>query len=257
MIQASGATVTRGGVQVLGPLDLAIEDASIVAIVGPNGAGKSSLIEAIAGTLLTASGTIRIDATATHALSPAARRDAIAVYTQASEGPFGIRALDVCLFGAPGSSPLFGLPSAESSEAALDWLRRLGADHLAERPLQQLSGGERQRILVARALTQNARYLLLDEPTSAQDYRGSALIAQAIQHRRRRGQTTIVSMHDVQAALNLADRLLVLDEQGRACVFGPPADVAPAIETLYAPHLRITRIENRYAVHAHSEAAAD
>lgn len=256
MIVAKQAVLHRSGTRVLGPLDLPLRTGSITALVGPNGAGKSTLIEALAGTLRPTSGTITLDGTAVHTLDPASRRRALAVYTQASAGPTGLRALDVCLFGSPNSSAMLGLPSAADTTLALSWMTRLGVDALADRPMQRLSGGERQRILVARALTQSADVLLLDEPTSAQDYTGAALIAQALRQRQAQGGTTIVAIHDAQLALNLADHVVVLDSSGLLRASSSPADAADAIEELYSPWVKIACDDGRFVVHAQTDGNA-
>ncbi len=250
MIRLHDAVIHRAGTRVVGPLTLQVDAGSIVALVGPNGAGKSTLIEALTGSLAPTSGSITLGTTAVHSLPPEQRRRAIAVYTQASAGPTGLRALDVCLFGSPDSSAMLGLPSRADTELAMRWLTSLGVDALADRPLQRLSGGERQRILVARALTQTADTLLLDEPTSAQDYTGTALIARALQQRQALGGTTILAIHDAQLALNLADHVVVLDESGHVRASSSPADAARAIEELYHPWVRVGRDDGRFVVHA-------
>ena len=221
-----------------------------MAVLGRNGAGKSSLLHALAGTLATQGGAVRLldrDLSRWRPRDLATRR---AVLTQHSSLPFGLQVLDVVLLGR---SPHRGRTTgAKDREVAHQALARTETSHLVSRDYLSLSGGERQRVQWARVLAQldftedpsvsGPRWLLLDEPTSALDlaHQHSALSLAASLSELGIGVLAIV--HDPNLAARYADRILLL-QKGQVVAEGSPTQVitAPTIERLYGLPVRVTQ----------------
>jgi iron complex transport system ATP-binding protein len=135
----------------------------------------------------------------------------LAYVPQASFGGFAYPAREVVAMGRAARLPLFAAPGRADREAAEAALTRLSIAHLADRPVTELSGGERQLVLVARALAQEARALILDEPTAALDFGNQALVLREIrQLAQRDGLAVLMTTHQPDHALMLADSALLL-----------------------------------------------
>lgn len=209
-----------GGPIVLEMDEFMIGSGRVVALVGPNGSGKSTLISALAGLLPPARGTIRV-----HGASPAEQGRAIAVAFQATPATAGLplTVRDVVSMGRFPHRGLVGRFDAGDRAAVDEALDRLSVADLADRQLEELSGGQRQRVLVARALAQRARVLLLDEPTTGLDLASRERILATIDDERRSSVTVVLATHQLDDAEQVADDLVVL--AGRLLAHGPPSEV--------------------------------
>ncbi|TPW16413.1 MAG: iron complex transport system ATP-binding protein, partial [bacterium] len=158
----------HAGATVLGAATLDIPAGSFLGIVGPNGAGKSTLLHLLSGALTPSSGEVRLDE---QPLNDWKRRDIarrIAVVPQAEPHAFPYRAGEIVMMGrTPWLSGLLSTETADDHAAVRRAMTSVGIADLSCRPLGQLSGGERQMVLVARALAQEPKILLLDEPTAS------------------------------------------------------------------------------------------
>ena len=197
-LEARGVDKRYGARSVLQNADLVIEPGEFVAIVGRSGCGKSTLLRLVAGLESVSGGTIRIDGSDVSGLST----DTRIMFQDSRLLPWKRVAANVAL----------GLPPAQRGEAA-EVLVRVGlGDRLAEWPAR-LSGGQRQRVALARALVHNPRLLLLDEPLGALD-----ALARIEMHRlieglwRSSGFTALLVTHDVQEAVALADRVVLIED---------------------------------------------
>jgi iron complex transport system ATP-binding protein len=243
MIELHDTLIRVGAYHRIGHITCSLPAASLVAIVGPNGAGKSSLLAALSGFLVPAAGQIRLGHTPIHHILPAQRSAHLAMVSQTGHVPEGLSALDILLL-----DPLGDRTRPGSAQPARDSLRQLQIEHLADRVAHTLSGGQAQRVLVARALHQQTPVLLLDEPTSAQDYDGVQAIMAAISARTARGHLTVMATHDLQLALNNANLLLILDREGSFAGLLPPAHAADVLHRLYDQRVRIERVGERWFV---------
>ena len=195
----------------------------IVGLIGPNGAGKSSLLRAISGTLTPAHGKIMLDEIDLLALDATARAKKIAVVPQSARMPEAFSAGEVVLMGRTPHLPLFGAERAQDYEIAQAAMARTDADWYAERLMGELSGGEQQRAVIARALAQEPRVLLLDEATAHLDLKHQTAIWSLVRQLARAGLIVIAALHDLNLAAQYADRLalvcngelLVCDEPAR------------------------------------------
>jgi molybdopterin-binding protein len=218
VLEMAGLAVRRGGRTVLGMESLQVGQGEVLGLIGPNGAGKSTLLLALArliqpdeGRVLYRGRPIRDDL---------AYRRKIALVLQEPLLLSGSVRDNVCT-----GLRFRGLPRAEATRRADEWLERLGIGGLGNRPAAQVSGGEAQRASLARAFALNPEVILLDEPFSALDAPSrTALLAdlQALLAETR--MTTVLVTHDQDEALTLSDRLGVLLE-GRLRQIGPPESI--------------------------------
>jgi iron complex transport system ATP-binding protein len=223
-VHLEGVSVERGGVDVVRSLTLSIEAGSWCVIVGPNGAGKSSLLGAIAGTIRHR-GVLLIDDVDVAKLSLRDRARKIAVVPQRPVLPEGISVNDYVMLGRTAHLSSFGREGKADRQMVTDTLERLDLGWLATRDVTKLSGGEMQRALIARALVQHTKVLLLDEPTTALDLQHQQQALELIDTLRREDDLTVVSaLHDLTMAAQYGDRIALLT-CGSLMAYGPPAEV--------------------------------
>lgn len=217
-----GISASLGRRAVLRDVSLAVAPGRTVAVVGPNGAGKTSLLRCLAGLLRPSSGSASLGGRDLLSLGDRERARWVAYLPQQAHVTFPFTALEVVLMGR---HPHLGWRDAESPkdfDIAREALEETGALALSNRPVTQLSGGERRRVFFARALAQQPRLLLLDEPTADQDLHHALLL---LERARRGADTCVVAvLHDLNLAGRFADRMLLLHE-GRIAAEGEPSEV--------------------------------
>jgi iron complex transport system ATP-binding protein len=197
---------------------------SLTAVIGANGSGKSTLIRILAGLLRPQAGTITLDGIPLNDWQPRVRARQIAYVPQATATAFAFQVLDVVLSGRAPYAPKFRFENSLDSEKALHALDAAGAAHLATRSFTSLSGGERQMVILARALAQEPRFLLLDEPSSSLDLKHRAnLIRTLVSLRQTRSLSVIMITHDLQL-VGAFDQLLAL-RCGETIASGTPDEV--------------------------------
>ncbi|MGI5438634.1 ABC transporter ATP-binding protein [Streptomyces shenzhenensis] len=209
------------GVPVLHGVDLHAEPGEVLGVIGPNGAGKSTLLRCLYRALTPEAGTVLVDGKELLAMDPATSARHTAALPQESEPAGGLRVRRVVVLGRTAHLSAWQTPSAQDHWIAEEALRRVGALHLADRDIATLSGGERQRVLLARALAQQPRVLVLDEPLNHLDIRHQL---EALRMIRGLGITTVLALHDLDLALRYCDRLCVL-AAGAVVAAGMPRDV--------------------------------
>lgn len=187
-----------------------IYPSSVTAILGPNGAGKTTLLHLLLGLNRPATGTIllndiSIDQYSRHELS-----QQIGLVPQSEYVPFAYSVMEFVVLGrAPYLGPL-ELPGEADIDIARGAMQEVGISHLEERAIPELSGGELQLVLLARALCQQPRILLLDEPTSHLDLANRNITLKILDRLRTNGTTIIFSTHDPEAAALIADHLVLM-----------------------------------------------
>lgn len=200
---------------------LRLEPGEVLALLGPNGSGKTTLFRTILGSLPPLAGTILVGGEPLASWSRPRLARLLAYVPQAHAGLFAFCVLDVVLMGRTAHMPRFGVPSRRDREVALEALDGLGIAALAPRVYTELSGGERQLVLVARALAQEPRLLVMDEPTASLDFGNQIRVLDAIAALGRRDIAVLMSTHHPDHARRVADRVALL-ERGRLVRQGAP-----------------------------------
>jgi ABC-type Mn2+/Zn2+ transport system ATPase subunit len=198
------------GADVLTDVSFSLPGGTIAAVLGPNGGGKTTLFRALLGELPLRRGVVHV-----------AARPAYVPQTDRTRLDFPVSALDVVLMGAYGRTPAWRRVARADREAARATLDRVGLADRARRRFGALSGGQRQRVLIARALLQDSRVILLDEPLSGVDAASAARIEELFAELSGEGRVLLVATHDVEQARRW-HRVVCLN--GRQVAFGPPAE---------------------------------
>ena len=209
---------------VLHQLSFTAQAGELLAILGPNGVGKTTLFKCVMGQERKYSGRIAADGADLAALTPRERAHRVAAIPQAHPLSFRYSAFDMVLMGTSHTLSPFNLPGEKERAAARDAMARVNIGHLAERPFDHLSGGEQQLVFIARALAQQAKILLMDEPTASLDYGNRLLVLETARDLARDGYTVLLSTHDPQHALWYADEALALLE-GRVLARGAAGEI--------------------------------
>jgi iron complex transport system ATP-binding protein len=206
-------------------ISFTVEPGEVVGVIGPNSAGKTTLLRLLTRVVSAARGEVRLDGRPVARLPHAELARRVAVVPQDAPRPFPFTVEQLVLMGRYPHGPGRFFENADDRALARAAMAATSVLHLAALPLEQLSGGERQRAMLARALAQQPRLLVLDEPTSHLDLRYQAETAGIIRRvNRQRGMTVLLVSHDLNLAAEVCDRLLLL-AGGRLVRIGSPADV--------------------------------
>lgn len=205
-------------------VSISAEPGSMTAIIGANGSGKSTLIRMLAGLLTPSAGTIHFNGVPLRQWEPHLRARQIAYVPQSTAAAFPFPATDIVLSGRAPHARSFRFETAHDMAVALAALEEAGAVHLAARQFTALSKGEQQMVVLARALAQQPRLMLLDEPSSSLDlkHRGE-LIRTLTRLRETKKLSVIMITHDLQL-IGSFDQVLAL-RCGAMAASGPPSEV--------------------------------
>lgn len=228
MIEVAGVRIAYASEPVLDGLSLRVRRGEWLGILGPNGSGKTSLLRAISGYLPARTGHVLIEGRPLSSYTT--RERALRMAAVGADLPLDVP-LRVAEYVALGRTPHL---AGWGREGPRDWrvvgqaMARTGISQLAHRPVTRLSAGERQKVVIARALAQEPRILLMDEPTSHLDIRHQVEIMDLFAELRSRlGLTLVAALHDVNLAALYCDRLVLL-RHGRVFAAGEPGQVITA-----------------------------
>ncbi|MBN8524767.1 MAG: ABC transporter ATP-binding protein [Planctomycetes bacterium] len=223
-LACSGLSCGYGGRAVLTGIDLAFSSGDALCLLGPNGAGKTTLFRTLLGFIPPVSGAVALDGRDIARLSRRELARAIAYVPQGHTPPFPFQVMDVVLMGRNPHLGISQSPGDVDRGIARDAIDRLGIGTLSERPYTDLSGGERQLVLIARALAQQARLVILDEPASHLDLGNQVRLLARLRELARTGIGILMTTHNPQHAFLWADRVALL-AGGAGCQVGPPDEM--------------------------------
>ena len=229
---------------VLDDVSFSISSGEMIAFLGKNGAGKTTLLRIIPSFLTPLSGDVLIDGVSVRSMSLQDKAKAIAYIPQFSQTAFAYTVKESVLMGRSPHISLFSKPSLDDERRALEILQELGILGLADRPTNEISGGERQLVLIARALMQDARLLILDEPTSFLDYSNQLLVLEKAMELTSKGYACLYSTHNPDLALAYSTRVLAMDK-GRIAFSVKPEELegSDALSSIYKRPLVVERTQ--------------
>ncbi|HEX9185071.1 MAG TPA: ABC transporter ATP-binding protein [Burkholderiales bacterium] len=232
-----GRAVGRG-------LDLALGAGEVLCVLGPNGGGKTTLFRTLLGLLPAQAGEVLLEGRALAQMARAEVARSVGYVPQGHAAQFAFTVREAVLMGRTAHVGLFAAPGAADRAAAGRSIGALGIESLADRVVTELSGGERQLAMIARALAQGARALVLDEPTASLDFGNQVRVLREIRRLAADGYAVVFSTHDPSQAFLAASRVLLLT-RGGALRDGAPEEVITTenLRRVYGIEVRVAPID--------------
>lgn len=229
--------VQIGERRILDRVSLVAEPGQVVGLLGPNGSGKSTLLRSVFHARRPTSGVVRLDGVDVWTQTVKWNARQIAVVLQESPADFPLTCAQIVQMGRTVHRKLTQASTAYDDRLCAAAMRLLEVDHLEQAVFSRLSGGERQRVVIARALAQQPRLLLMDEPTNHLDMHHQLKVLQVA---RQLEATVVVALHDVNLAARFCAALVLLD-QGRVVASGSPEEVVTVgqVEHTYRVRARV------------------
>ncbi len=232
-------TVRLGDRIALSDVSLEVAPGAFVGLLGPNGSGKTTLLRTILGIVPTSSGCVRVEG-----LDPSERREVFSYLPQRRqvEGDVPLRAWDVVMMGRIRQSGWMRGPRPEDRDAVGWALEKVGMADRAGSSIGQLSFGQQQRVFFARALAQEGRLLLLDEPMNGVDSKTQDLFVDLLNGFHVEGRTIVMATHDLNMAACICDTLCILNTN--LVAYGPPTETfrPEVLRAAYGAHLHFIEI---------------
>ena len=229
ILQANAVTVQYAGAAApaLEGVDLALSAGELVALAGPNGCGKTTLVRALIGLVPVQRGSITLDGRPIATWRRAELAQSVALVPQREETPFSWRVEEMVGFGRYARLGALSPMTRDDRRAVTESLERCDVGALARRRVETLSGGEWQRVRIARALAQEPRLLVLDEPTASLDLGHEMELFELVHRLVREGLAALVVSHQLNIVARYAGRMLLLD-RGHTAAAGTPDQVMRA-----------------------------
>lgn len=249
-IEVKNLNAFYGRHQVLDNVSFSAEDGKLICVLGPNGVGKSTLFQCILGLNSQHDGVIKIDGRNIEKLGVRQRAKLVSYIPQSHSPVFSYNVKDIVLMSTESTIRGIRSPGKDQIKMAEEAMEKVGIKHLADRKYTNISGGERQLVMIARALAQQAKTIIMDEPTSNLDYGNQIRIMSRIKELTKEGYTIIQSSHQPDQAFLYADEILVLNE-GKVLIQGLPEKVLTRqiIQKIYGVDVEIKSLnEDRIRV---------
>lgn len=215
---------TKNGRQILNNVSLSLEEGEVMSILGPNGAGKSTLLNLIATLLTPDTGEIFLCGKDTKKMKPKEVASILSYVPQTHTPAFSYTVFNFVLMGRAPKVGMFEKPKAEDFKLVEEVLEEVGIAKLANKPYTEISGGERQQATIARALVQEPKAILFDEPTAHLDFGNQIKTLRTIKHLSEKGYAVIMTTHNPDHAIMLGGTTAILDKQGKLTV-GPAEEI--------------------------------
>lgn len=230
-------------------LSLEIPAGTITAILGPNGSGKTTLLRVLLGALQPREGTVHMNGLPQNSYPRRERSRLIGLVPQDEHIPFDFSVLEYVLLGRAPYLHALQMPGETDRRVALEALHTAGLAHLQDRHLPNLSGGERQLAIVARALAQGPRILLLDEPTAHLDLSNKGRLLAIMRDLAVQGVSLVLTTHDPNLASSIAS-LTILMREGQILDIGPPEAMLTArkLSETYGVPVQVFHVGNRRVI---------
>ncbi len=245
VLEARDVRFSYGKRLVLDGANLSLGAGDMTALLGVNGAGKSTLLRLLLGLERPSSGEVTILGQSLGAYSRRGIARMAAYVPQVHQAPFPYSVRDIVLMGRIAGNGWLGHEGPTDHRRVQEVLDRIGIADFSERPYTELSGGERQLVLLARALAQDAKILVLDETASSLDYGNQIRLLGALRGLADEGFSVLFTTHHPEHALVAADRVAVLGN-GRVLVQGRPSEVlsAHALDELYGVEVELLEVSD-------------
>ena len=229
-----------GSGEVLRGVSFTAPTGQLTSVLGPNGVGKSTLFRCLLGLLKGYGGSITIDGEDTRRLSARRLAKKVAYIPQSHYPSFNYSVFNMVLMGTTSQVSLLSSPGEKQRQAAEEALERVGVAHLRDKGYTHISGGERQLVLIARALVQSVRVLVLDEPTANLDYGNQIRVMEQLRELNTQGYTVVQSTHNPEQAFLFSHNVVAM-QGGRVLAAGAPSRVVTEelMESLYGADIRV------------------
>ncbi len=219
MLEVRNVRCGYGKQEVLHGVDFTATDGQTICLLGMNGCGKTTLLKALMRILPVSGGEILLNGKEIHDLTLADFAAQVAYIPQTHQIVFPYSVYEMVLMGRSAHIPAFRAPSLQDHAAVRETLQWLHMEHLMQRSFLELSGGQRRLVMIARALCQQARLLLMDEPTADLDFANQQLILDTIARLKAQGYCVLLSTHAPDIPFAVADHVLLLRD-GQTIAFG-------------------------------------
>ncbi len=227
-------------------VSLEIKSGEILCLLGPNGSGKTTFFKTILGLLKSLSGEILINNENIMNWTYSQKAKMIGYIPQAHNPPFPFKVLDVVLMGRTAHLGPFASPSEEDIKIARESIHTLNIDYLEDKVYTEISGGERQLVLVARALTQKPKILIMDEPTSNLDFGNQILVLNHVRRLAELGLAVIMASHSPDHAFFYATKVLTFTRKNQFYIGMPEKIVTEDIlQEMYGVKVRLINIRRQ------------
>lgn len=238
-----------GGEDVVKGITCRADAGEVLCLVGPNGCGKTTLFRLILGFLTVSGGSVRIGGVRAETLRPGELAKRIAYIPQYHTPVFSYTALEVVMMGRASHFSALQSPGRTDREAAFTALEKLNAVHLANQKYTALSGGQRQMVMIARAVCQEARILIMDEPAASLDYANQQLLLNIVTELAGDGYCVVMSTHSPEHPAAVAGKVLLM-RGGRTAAFGRAEEVIvpELLEKVYGIEMDVLTLRDRYGV---------
>lgn len=239
-VEISNLSFSYGDRLIIDKINFVVEDGQLISVLGPNGVGKSTLFRCILGLLKDYKGKIYLGGKDIKKLSTCEMAKLIAYIPQSHYPSFNYSVFDMVLMGTAVQVSSISSPGKKQIELVNKALDKMGIHHLHDRGYMQISGGERQLVLLARALVQEAKILILDEPTSNLDFGNQIKVMTQIKNLAKEGYTIIQSTHNPDQTFLFSDKIIAMKD-GRIIKYGKPDDIISndLIQSLYGIDVEI------------------